>query len=239
MTNLISNAVKYTVKGNVEVGYDLHQGFIEFYVKDTGIGISEDEQNLIFDTFYRSEEVISSAIRGTGLGLNIAKELVDLMGGKIGVSSILNKGSHFYFTIPVEHIVGEHVKNSLPQTTKQNLADLTILVADDESINFQLIKILLNGKVKRVDHAVNGKEAVELVSQNEYNLVLMDMKMPVMGGIEATKILRKQYPDLPIIAQTAFTLPEDKKLALQAGCNDFISKPLKKENLMEIMNKYS
>jgi CheY-like chemotaxis protein len=239
LTNLISNAVKYTHEGTVEVGFELHKGSIEFYVKDTGIGISEEEQNRIFDTFYRSKRVLSSAIRGTGLGLNIAKELVSLMGGTIGVSSVLDKGSRFYFTIPVEQTVEEQIVNVLPQIARQNVADLTILVADDESVNFQLIKILLKGKVKRVDHAANGKEAVELVAQNKYNLILMDLKMPVMGGIEATKILRKKYPDLPIIAQTAFTLPEDKKVALQAGCNDFISKPLRKEHLMEIMNKYS
>lgn len=239
LTNLISNAIKYTHEGSVEVGFESHHGVIEFYVKDTGIGISEDEQDRIFDTFYRSEEVISSAIRGTGLGLNIAKELVSLMGGTIGVSSVLNEGSRFYFSIPVEPTFEEQIVNPLPQVMQQNIAGLTVLVADDELVNFQLIKILLKDKVKRIDHAINGKEAVELVLQNKYSLILMDLKMPVMGGIEATKILRAKYPNLPIIAQTAFTLPEDKKSALQAGCNDFISKPLRKEKLMEIMSKYS
>ena len=106
--------------------------------------------------------------------------------------------------------------------------DISILIADDEPVNFRYFESLLRGKVKNIDHAVNGKEAVEMASRNNYNLILMDMKMPVMGGIEATKILKQKFPELPIIAQTAYTFPEEKEIAMQAGCDDFLPKPIKK-----------
>jgi CheY-like chemotaxis protein len=238
LTNLVSNAVKYTPAGSVEIGFDLLPGNIEFYVKDTGIGIPEQEQQYIFETFYRSERAISSAIRGTGLGLSISKELVSLLGGKLGVSSVPNKGSRFYFTVPFVSSELVIPVKSVSQSVKYKLKDFILLVADDEPVNFLYLKTLLKDKVKRIDHALNGKEAIELASKNNYDLVLMDIKMPVMGGIEATKILKKQLPELPIIAQTAYSLPEDKALALQAGCDEFISKPIIKEKLMEIINKY-
>ena len=238
MTNLVSNAVKYTPAGSVEIGFELHYGYIEFYVKDTGIGIPKQEQQQIFETFYRSERVISSAIGGTGLGLSISKELVSLLGGSLGVNSEPNKGSRFYFTIPFAQSELAIPEKSISQPVKLKLKDFVLLIADDELVNFQYLKILLKDKVKQIDHALNGKEAVELASKNSYNLILMDLKMPVMGGIEATRILKKQFPELPIVAQTAYTLPEDKAFALQSGCDEFISKPIKKERLMEIIDKY-
>lgn len=238
LTNLVSNAVKYTPTGRVEVGFDLHHGTVEFYVKDTGFGVPEQEQQQIFEAFYRSDHVISAAISGNGLGLSIARELVTLLGGKLGVNSGTDKGSHFYFTIPFVPSELEILEKSVPQPVKIKLKDFILLVADDEPVNFQYLKILLKDKVKRIDHALNGEEAVELASKSRYDLILMDLKMPVMGGIEATKILKKQFPELPIVAQTAYSMPEDREYALQSGCDEFISKPIKKEKLMEIINKY-
>lgn len=238
LTNFVANAVKYTIEGSVKLGFDLKNGFVEFYVIDTGIGIPEKEQQRIFESFYRSEQAISSAIEGTGLGLSIAKELVELMGGVIGVSSGPNKGSRFFFSIPLEKSDKMISGKPLLQTEQKCLKDLTILIVEDKRVHYQYIEILLKNKVKRIDHATNGREAIELILKNSYNLILMDLKMPVMGGIEATKILKQQFPDIPIIAQTAYSLPEEKESALKAGCTDFLTKPIKKKELIEMINRY-
>ena len=238
LTNLTSNAVKYTLEGSIEIGFNLRGELIEFYVKDTGIGIPEQEKHQIFETFYRGEQAISSAIRGTGLGLNIAKELVSLMGGSIGVDSVHRKGSYFYFTIPLEQSEPKRSGTSLRQPVVHEMKNLKILIVDDEPVNFQYIEILLKGRAKLIDHAINGKVAVEMASKTSYDLILMDLKMPVMGGIEATELLKQEFPKIPIIAQTAYTMPDDKEIALQAGCDDVIFKPIKKEELIALLQKY-
>lgn len=124
------------------------------------------------------------------------------------------------------------------QTEQKYLKDFTILIAEDEQISYQYLEILLKDKVRRIDRATNGKEAVELALKNSYNLILMDLKMPVMDGIEATKILKQQFPNMPIIAQTAFSFPEETESALKAGCADFLTKPIKKRELIEMINRY-
>lgn len=238
LTNLVANAIKYTLEGSVKLGFDMQNGFVEFYVTDTGIGIPQNEQQKVFESFYRSEQAISSEIEGTGLGLSIAKELVELMGGVIGVSSGPNKGSRFFFSIPLEKSDKMNTGKTLPQTEQKYLKDFTILIAEDERVSYQYFEVLLKDHVKKIDRATNGKKAVELALKNSYNLILMDLKMPVMGGIEATKILKQQFPDIPIIAQTAYSLPEERESALKAGCADFLSKPIKKKELIEMINKY-
>lgn len=237
LANLVSNAIKYTLKGGVEIGFNLQNGNVEFYVKDTGMGISEREQKRIFEPFYRGEQAISAAIGGTGLGLNIAKELIELLGGKMGVTSAPDQGSRFYFTIPAEQSDKPHPEKALPGTVQTDWKDFTILIAEDEPDNYLYLEILLKNKVKRIDHAINGLKAVEMASKNRYDLVLMDIKMPIMDGIEATMKLKQQFPDMPVIAQTAYATPEEKEQVLQAGCDDYISKPIKKAALMEIISK--
>ena len=239
LTNLVSNAIKYTFKGYVEIGFVLLGNLLEFYVKDTGIGIQKDEQQKIFESFYRGEQALANAIRGNGLGLNIARELIGLLGGNMAVESEPDRGSRFSFTIPC--ILCEQNKQFEPsvQLPPKLSGELMVLIAEDEPFNYQFLEILLKKKVKRVDHAINGKVAVEMTLKNGYDLILMDMKMPVMDGFEATRILRGKFPDLKIIAQTAFTLPEEKDLVYEAGCDDIIQKPIKKEALMEMIYKYS
>lgn len=239
LTNLVSNAIKFTPKGIIEFGFAVEKEYIEYYVKDTGYGIPEKEQHRIFDTFYRGEQAISSAIGGTGLGLSISKELVELLGGTIGLTSEPNNGSRFYFTIPIKTLKPGIGSRNVAKHVSVNTKDLTVLVADDELVNCHYLEVLLKNKVKRVDRALNGQEAVELALKNNYDLILMDIKMPVMGGIEATKILKAQLPDLSIVAQTAFTLPEEAAVILEAGCDDILCKPVKKEPLMEMINKYA
>jgi CheY-like chemotaxis protein len=238
LTNLVSNAIKYTNQGTIEIGFDLCNEHVEFYVKDTGIGIPEIEQKRIFETFYRGEQAIISAIGGTGLGLSISKELVGLLGGSIGVSSEPNKGSRFYFTIPNRKFEKELDPFLAQEGKPREIKDFVILIVDDEPVNIQYLNILLKYRVKRVDHAFNGKEAIEMAIKHHYNLILMDIKMPVMGGIEATKILKSKFPGLRIVAQTAFTLAEDAACVLEAGCDDILSKPVRKEALLEMLHKY-
>ncbi len=237
LAKLASNAVKYTLEGSVELGFDMQNGNIEFYVKDTGIGIPEQEQKQIFENFYRGEKAISAAIGGTGLGLSIAKELVDLLDGKIGLNSVPDQGSRFYFTIPVEQSDKAHSEKTLLEPVHKDWKNFTILIAEDELDNYLYLEFLLKDKVKRIDHAINGIKAIELSSKNRYDLVLMDLKMPVMDGIKAAEKLKQQFPDIPIIAQSAYATPEERAQALQAGCDDYISKPTKKADLMEIINK--
>jgi CheY-like chemotaxis protein len=239
LSNLISNAIKYTLEGSIESGFVLHNEKITFYVQDTGIGISEKERSRIFDEFYRGEEAISATIRGIGLGLNISKKLVEIIGGNIGMDSIQGGGSRFYFTIPVEVLADHNARpSSVPRSVK-SLKDITVLVVDDEMTNILIIDFLLSEKVKKVDHAVNGLEALNKTAINNYDIILMDIQMPVMGGLEATKELKKLYPNLPVIAQTAYTLPKDIENAMQAGCDEFISKPIREEALMEAIYRHA
>ncbi len=238
LTNLTSNAIKYTLKGTIEIGFEIRNNQVEFYVKDTGIGIPEKEQQKIFETFYRGEQAITSAIGGTGLGLSISKELVGLLGGNIGVTSEAKIGSRFYFTIPLKFFRMESDEKFISNQTHKDIDNSIILIVDDELVNLHYLEILLKNKVKRIDKAVNGKEAVDMALSNMYDLVLMDIKMPVMGGIEATKILKARYPGLKIIAQTAFTLPEEASSVIEAGCDDILCKPVKKEELLAMVHKY-
>ena len=237
LTCLASNAAKYTEKGFVEIGFDVQNQVIEFFVKDSGIGISESDQQRVFDTFFRSEQAIALAIKGTGLGLNIAKELVELMGGKIGVTSVKGEGSRFYFSVPAEQ--PEPVKNAKSISTKEenNYSDLNLLIVDDELLNCQLIEVLLRGLVKNIDFAFDGQEAIDKASKEKFDLVLMDLKMPVMGGLEAAMIIKSKDASIKIIAQTAFTLPEEQELAFQAGCDEILTKPIIKKKLLEIIRK--
>jgi PAS domain S-box-containing protein len=238
LTIFISNALKYTPEGSVEVGFGMDAGRIEFFVSDTGIGIPHHEKERIFENFFRGEQAIISAIGGSGLGLNIANELVGLMGGELGLQSEPGKGSRFSFTI--EALVTDHtaMEETVIQPVRTDWRDFTILVAEDEPDNFVYLDILLKDKVKRVDHATNGKAAVELATRNCYTLILMDLKMPVMGGIEATQEIRKLHPGIPIIAQTAYAQPEEKRAAIRAGCDDYLSKPIHKDILMEVIGKF-
>lgn len=244
LTNLIGNALKFTKQGHVNFGYDVKDKEIEFSVEDTGIGIPPEMQEEIFDRFRQVETTSARQFGGSGLGLSISKAYVELLGGKMWVVSKLNNGSTFYFTIPYkkadkktlpEKKSGDGITTAIPEPK-------TILVAEDEDSNFMLMQILLSGLNVNILRVVNGEEAVEICRLNKHiNLVLMDIKMPVMDGYDATRKIREFLPQLPIIAQTAFTSDIDRLKALACGCNDFISKPFKKElliaKIIEQLNK--
>jgi PAS domain S-box-containing protein len=238
MTNFTSNAIKYTSRGYVKLGFEMHENSILFFVEDSGMGVPEEEQQHIFRAFYRGNLAVSSAIRGTGLGLNIAKELVELMDGTIGVISQPGKGSRFYFTLPYETPELSVADEGMRKPKLGKWKDLNILIAEDDETNYLYLEILLRDKVNRVDRAQNGQEAVEMAQQNMYSLILMDLKMPVMSGNEATREIKKLFPHLPVIATTAYATQEEKESALAAGCDDYLSKPINKADITALIDKY-
>ncbi len=236
--NLINNAIKFTNSGSVIVGYTLKNNFLEFYIKDTGIGISKENHEIIFERFRQVESGMSRVYGGTGLGLTISRVLLELLGGRIWLDSELGNGSTFYFTIPYEaEGINEYSVSDVKLKQKYNWSDKTILIAEDEEYNFFLIHEILTDTNANLIHAKNGREAIEFCQQNaEIVLILMDIKMPEIDGYEASKIIKSFRPELPIIAQTAYAMSEDRTKALNAGCDNYISKPLNKDRLLNMIS---
>jgi PAS domain S-box-containing protein len=240
LTNFASNAIKHTFEGTVEIGFFVEDKEIEFYVKDTGLGIPHEEQPYIFEPFYRGKQSTNAAIRGTGLGLSIANQLAALMDGKIGVSSDLGRGSYFYLNIPLrkrKSSDGDKTPVAVDKAFK-GWDNITALVAEDDPANYLFLEILLKNKIKKLDHAWNGKDAVSMIDQNNYDIVFMDIKMPVMNGMDATRLIKQKYPKLPVIAQTAYSHPEEKKKIMESGCDGFLAKPINKNDLFKLIEKY-
>lgn len=243
ISNLVGNALKYTEGGKIDFGYKIikdsdHKKLIQFFVSDTGIGISNEKLDVIFDRFRQADESHTRLYGGTGLGLAISKNIATLLNGKIDVKSKEEEGSTFYFTIPLNK-VKDKIEDPIKQPTlnRLDLSDKTILVVEDVESNFQLISTYLKKTNVKIIWTMNGKEAVEACKTNDaIDLVLMDMQMPVMNGYEATKIIKSFKEDFPIVAVTAFALAGDKEKILKAGCDDYISKPM---NAKELYKKKS
>jgi PAS domain S-box-containing protein len=241
-TNLLSNAFKFTDKGSVTFGYQLIENNLQFYVKDTGIGVEEDLQNNIFDRFSQGNLNLSKQLKGTGLGLAITKKIVKLFNGEIWLNSSGN-GTNVYFTIPyikaktpLISTVIEEQKTTIQVKNKE----LTILVAEDEEYNMMYISELFSSTNFKIIEADNGKKAVELVQNHpEIQLVLMDIKMPVMDGNEAMKEIKKLRPSLPVIALSAFAMESDKERALDLGFEAYLTKPLDRKLLFQLIEKFS
>jgi signal transduction histidine kinase len=228
LSNLLSNAIKFTEKGEVEFGYKKSGEYFKFYVKDTGIGIDEEDQNLIFNRFHELEETSSRKYGGGGLNLTISKHIVELLGGKIKVKSELNKGSRFQINIPIES--PKRKKSDMTEFENLNTInwkDKVFLVAEDEDVNFRFLEAVLQKSQAQILRAKTGREAVELCGNiSKIDLVLMDIKMPVMNGFEATKEIKRNRPKLPVIAQTAFAAKEEMIKCEQYGCDDVVTKPI-------------
>lgn len=245
LDNLLENALKFTVEGFIEMGYYVDGQDLVLYVKDTGIGIAPENHKIVFERFSQEDKEISRKQGGLGLGLSISKENALLLGGDITLESEKGKGSTFFVTIPYKTIqdpvVGMSGDPDNPVVTFDK-KKYTVLVAEDEEINYMFIETLFEQESEyefNIIHAKNGQEAVDLCQEaKEIDLILMDIKMPVMNGHEATEIIKSKFPDLPIIAQTAYSTEEDKKQAIKFGCDDFISKPLNVEKLFGMINKY-
>ena len=238
LTNLINNALKFTKNGLIEFGYTINESMVEFFVSDTGVGIPEDQHMKIFNSFYQVENDLTRQFGGTGLGLAITKAYTELLGGRVWLESKPGIGSTFYFNLPD---IPSREENPARKETKE-FADskfinqIKIIVAEDDDQNFNLIMHQLSDPSIKLVRAKNGHEAVELCKSDKYDLILMDIQMPVMDGYTATELIKKLHPGLPVIAQTAFVT--EREIALASGCDDFISKPFTKEELLSIVSKH-
>ncbi|MCB8999111.1 MAG: response regulator [Bacteroidales bacterium] len=236
---LLGNAIKFTNEGIISFGYDLNGDELRFYVKDTGIGIPKNMHEEIFKRFRQVESSVAREYGGSGLGLSIAKSYVNLMGGKIWLESEPGMGSAFYFSIPWKPLDTMSVESSENQKTSElNNMEIddkkTLLIAEDEDSNYMLLEELLSDFRVILIRANNGQEAVDICKQNKrIDLILMDIKMPLMDGYEATRLIHDMNPEIPIIAQTAYSTEKEKKKALEFGCDDFISKPIKNKVFLE------
>jgi CheY-like chemotaxis protein len=244
-SNLISNALKHTTQGSISYGYRLISDGqeVEFYVSDTGTGIAEEDQKHIFEAYMSRD---AETQNGYGLGLALCKIIIEKMGGRIFVSSTLGQGSTFRFVLPFEGTIGGMSKNSRITTnsrtirvsTKTDVANAPlILVAEDEDSNFELVRIVL-AKRYRLIRARNGIEAVTLCEEEHPALVLMDIRMPDMNGLDATRIIKEVNHDIPIVALSAYAFEENIREAREAGCDEFLAKPFRVEDLLDTVHKY-
>ena len=242
LTNLIKNAIKFTESGIINFGCAIKslkgKDVCEFYVKDTGIGIPANRIDAIFNRFEQADIEDTRVFEGSGLGLAISKSYVEMLGGSIGVSSIEGKGTTFTFHIPFTkpcHI--ESVSNqSSQQEPEFSLNNLSIIVAEDDDVSKLLLTAILENKFGEISYTSTGKETIEKCRKNpDSDIILMDIKMPDMNGFEATRKIREFNKDVIIIAQTAYGLTGDKEKAIEAGCNDYIAKPINKKRLFEMI----
>jgi len=242
LTNLVKNAIKFTYEGSIIFGYDKKGEFLEFFIKDTGVGIPENQKKLIFERFRQGSESYNRGYEGSGLGLSIAKSYVEMLGGEIWMESQEGKGTTFYFTIPYNAVSEEKTEiiNVVPPDLKEiQLHNLKILIVEDDEISYSLLTKMLQKISKEVLHAMTGVQAVEACRKNpDLDLILMDIRMPMMDGNEATSQIRQFNKDVIIIAQTAYAFSGDKEKAIEAGCNDYISKPINITSLFELIKKH-
>ena len=240
--NLISNAIKFTESGEIRFGIkDINNGFIYFYVQDSGIGIPFEKLDIIFDRFRQANEESNTKVYGgTGLGLAISKNLVELMGGTISVQSEKERGSVFSFSIPFNSFEAK-IKEAEVISLKKlyNWEDKTVLIAEDEISNFVLLKAVLKNSKIKILWAKDGKEVIDIFESNpEIDIILMDIQLPFMNGYEASRIIKSKRKEVPIIAQTAYAMSGERQKSEKAGCDDYIAKPIQVNELLAIMSKY-
>jgi len=252
-TNLVKNAIKFTKSGRIDIGSDLietnntaginnGQALLQFYVKDSGMGISRDRQEAIFERFVQADIYDKMALQGAGLGLSISKAYVEMLGGKIWVESELDKGSIFYFTLPYISELKEKItieKDLVSETEANKIGNLKILVAEDDETSELLMSISIRDHCREIIKVRTGVEAVEACRLNaDIDLILMDILMPGLSGYDAIRQIRQFNKDVVIIAQTAFAQTGDRDKSIAVGCNDYISKPIDKVKLLELIQKY-
>ncbi len=241
LTNLVKNAIKYTEKGGIEFGYVLKRDLLEFYVKDTGIGVPKKRQEAIFERFIQADIEDRMAYQGAGLGLSIAKAYVEMLGGKIWVESKEGSGSTFYFTLPYDtELEKQTIDTPLAGSGRnENIRNIKTLIVDDDEASELFLDEIAKIFSKETLKARTGVEAVEVCRDNpDIDLILMDIRMPEMDGYEATQQIRKFNKEVIIIAQTAYGLSGDREKAIQAGCDDYIPKPIDNDKLLALIQKY-
>lgn len=241
--NLLNNAFKFTKDGSIEFGYKVYGAIIYFYIKDSGIGISQEQQGLVFERFRQISSPDQKTNTGTGLGLAISKSLVEMMGGKINLDSELHKGSVFSFTIPLEALSSSDISNSTPVSVKKadykyRWENKKVLIAEDIDANFRYLSEVLAKTKIQIYRAINGLEAVELFKTLNPDIVLMDIQMPEMNGYEAFNKLRKIDNKTPIIAQTAYAMIEEKEKIIDYGFSAYLAKPISSKALIKTMGEF-
>lgn len=242
--NLLSNALKFTHEGYIEIGFLVRNDEVNFYVKDSGIGIKQDKQEIIFERFRQADDSMTRKYGGTGLGLAISKQIVELLGGKIWVESNTGQGSTFLFSQPTQMVKQDN--SGLPEMSEVYAAEQElslegrrILIAEDEPANYLFLQSMLGSSKAELIWAKDGKQAVDLHSTiGHIDLVLMDIRMPTLNGLLATREIRSVDPDVPIIALTAFAFPDDQQKSFEAGCNEHLNKPIRVEDLKDVIRKY-
>jgi len=234
---LLDNAIKFTDKGRVEFGFTHpSESEIQFFVKDTGIGLDDKYQDVIFERFRQVDEGATKKYDGSGIGLSIAKKLTELLNGKIWFESTSRKGATFYVKLPHKN---EKPASAFTQPAVFNWENRKILVAEDKKINFEIIQETLSTTHVKLIWAKNGKDALEKLKQEkDIDLVLMDIQMPVMDGYETTKLIKKFNSEIPVIAQTAYALPQDNYKCFDAGCDDYIAKPISIDLFLNKINRF-
>jgi len=249
LLNLIGNALKYTEKGFIEIGCKIQENDhpkkgnqdLLFFVKDTGVGIEKNLQNSVFERFVKVEHESSRLYGGAGLGLTIARELAEMMDGKIWFDSEIGSGSQFYFLLP--NAVLPYNGKDKPLSSKElraryNWLGKRVLIVEDDEMSFVYLKEVLKSTQFEILRAKNGRQAIELIEANpDIELVLMDIKLPEMDGYEATKRIKQIRPTLPVIAQTAYAMADDQQKILRVGCDDYISKPINRRKLLQAIDK--
>lgn len=238
---LINNAIKFTSRGSIELDLRDSDGCLEFAVKDTGIGIPANKHQAIFELFMQADVSNTRKFEGSGLGLSIAKAYVEMLGGHIWLESKVEAGTTFYFTIPYQYINVRQTSASIVAPNQAIPAPhaLKVLVAEDDDFNFEYIKAILNKAKYVILHACTGAEAIELYRNNpDTDIILMDIKMPDMDGYNSAREIRKLNASVPIIAVTAYAATGDRQKCLQAGMNDYISKPVTPQNLLLVLDKW-
>ena len=240
LINLINNAIKFTTEGSVFLNtkikkIDDERAEVTIEVEDSGVGIPEDKIDKIFESFTQEDSSTTRKFGGTGLGLSISKKFCEMMGGSLTAKSVIGEGSTFIMKIELE----------ITEETFENVVDIKkaefsgkILLVEDNLVNQKIASKMLQRMKLEVEHAFNGQDAIEMVNEKEYSLVFMDVMMPVLDGLSATKILRENRFDLPIVAMTASAFEEDRQKCLSAGMNDFISKPINKKEIVRVLSKF-
>ncbi len=246
MINLVKNAIKYSEQGAIEIGYLLDGAELKFWVRDTGIGIPEDCQEAVFERFVQADISNPMAKQGAGLGLAITKAYVKMLGGRIWLESKLGVGSVFYFTLPIERNDNKQddfenlfINGEKMELTEQIISKIKVLIVEDDEASTKLLVANLQKHVGIILIAVSGEEAVELYKNNpDIDLILMDIQLPNLDGYEATKEIRKISDDVVIIAQSAYARVENKVKAFESGCDEYISKPIDRNELKTLITKY-
>lgn len=240
ITNLIDNAIKFTEKGSIKVSYQLNENTLIFSVKDTGIGISKDKQDIIFSRFRQADDSHARRYGGTGLGLSISKKLAELLNGDMWVESTTDVGSSFFVSIP--YIKDENTPPQIEKKSNLNgsyngLSGKKILIVDDYRVNLTLIEQMLQSTGVLLEVAENGKVAIESCTKKQFDLVLLDLQMPELNGYDTLKLIKKDQPKLKIIAQTAYALANEKEQIMNSGFDGYISKPIIKQDLIQLIHK--